>query len=609
MGKLVIDTITVEGFGSFAEPQTLKLGGRGVVGLAGPNGAGKSTIASKALSWCLYGKAAPERMGSGSSALRGKALVTEGAKHCRVAVQMTSADGHSIEIARHRTRTSADAIEVTHSGMELPNSQVTIDALIGADYDVFVRTCVRGQNDPWNFAEATDARKREILDVVSGASSLAIPYEKARKLATDRKHSAALTAQRLEQAERQLAAIDVAEVERKVAAWDADKHTRLQQSQAEVDAHRAHLATAEQAVAQEAAHVQARAALKASWPQLDAQPYREAVHAANGATGQARGAYRAAQDEAARLEALVAQGHCPTCSQPVTGATVAARLPDVSGLHAHVQANEAHLRKCNEAWDQAQAWHKNAVAQAQTAYDQIPAPVAAGMVDHARRAHLASQQRHEALAQAENPWSAAAEAARRQVQVAERDVAIHREALVMAERQQALAEYWTAALHPKGVRADLAESALMAIEAEANRWLTVLSGGTMTVRFPSEKTSKSGTVRKIETHVMMKGQQRGHLNLSGGEKRRINLAVDLGVAAAFARGGALALSILVLDEETFSGLDDAGKAGVAEAIAQAGVADVVVIDHDPRLADVLPRVVGVQRHPTEGYSMIVDQGD
>ena len=67
------------------------------------------------------------------------------------------------------------------------------------------------------------------------------------------------------------------------------------------------------------------------------------------------------------------------------------------------------------------------------------------------------------------------------------------------------------------------------------------------------------------------------------------------------------MSLLVLDEEVFSGLDEAGKSGVVTALHHAGVDDVVVIDHDPRLSGVLPRTVRVYLGP-DGYSRTEEVG-
>ena len=66
---------------------------------------------------------------------------------------------------------------------------------------------------------------------------------------------------------------------------------------------------------------------------------------------------------------------------------------------------------------------------------------------------------------------------------------------------------------------------------------------------------------------------------------------------------AAALSLLVLDENVFSGLDENGKAAIVAALHDAGVADVVVIDHDPRLSATLPRTVEVRVGP-DGYSQV-----
>ena len=100
---------------------------------------------------------------------------------------------------------------------------------------------------------------------------------------------------------------------------------------------------------------------------------------------------------------------------------------------------------------------------------------------------------------------------------------------------------------------------------------------------------------EINVIVTLEGTERDLMSLSGGEKRRVNLAVDMGIAAVFARGGSLALSLLVLDEEVFSGMDEQGKQAVAQALHRAGVADVLVIDHDDRLVGVLPRTIKVER--------------
>ena len=149
----------------------------------------------------------------------------------------------------------------------------------------------------------------------------------------------------------------------------------------------------------------------------------------------------------------------------------------------------------------------------------------------------------------------------------------------------------------------MAAAALLTSEAAANQWLATLSDKGMSIDFPATKEVKGHIKEEIQTIVksIEKGKEveRDLLTYSGGERRRINLAVDLGVAAAFTRGSGLALSLLVLDEEVFSGLDEGGKAAVVTALHGAGIADIVIIDHDPRLSSVLDRTLEVVRDSDE----------
>jgi len=216
----------------------------------------------------------------------------------------------------------------------------------------------------------------------------------------------------------------------------------------------------------------------------------------------------------------------------------------------------------------------------------------------------AAERRVRDIQAAENPVAEAVRRATVQVRDLRREAAVLRELEREALREMRMAQAWEEVLSPKGVRAHLAEGALAAIEAEANRWLSVLSGGSLSVSFPPIKTTQTGSQREEILTVIRRGDsERELLTFSGGEKKRINLAVDLGVATTFSRSGSLSLSLLVLDEEVFSGMDEEGKAGVITALSQAGVADIAVIDHDARLTGALPRTIEVSLG-ADGYSLI-----
>ena len=133
--RLLLHSIDVQGFGSYVDHTVVEFDGRGPVAIVGPNGAGKSTIASKALAWCLYGKTAPERMGSSTGTMRGKSIMNPGAKEATVMVALRASSGDMTTITRVRRRTGSDDVSINSEAA----TQADIDAIIGVDYDVFVQ--------------------------------------------------------------------------------------------------------------------------------------------------------------------------------------------------------------------------------------------------------------------------------------------------------------------------------------------------------------------------------------------------------------------------------------------------------------------------------------
>lgn len=628
---LILETITVQDFGGAygPDPQVFRFGGRGPVAVVGNNGAGKSTGTAVALVWALFGKGPPKRAGSGTKAVAGKGVMRPGAAP-RVEVVFRDGD-ELITLARWRdAKGGGDRVALTRSGTTTTPEQVELDALVGGSYDLFVRTVVHGQGDVWSFAEATDGRKREVLDAITGAEMLGASYETANAHALRTRQQADALRKRAEDANRRASAIDPAAMQRAAERWDAWQADRLAQADAELRQAQQAVADAEAAEAAGDAMRLGRAAAEASRahtprPELDMRPYNRAVEQALAPHNQAQQAATAARAHLQQVEHAKVGAPCPTCGQRVQpDAPVALRRAELAAalqpLQEQVQATALALQRAQAQQEQAQAWLRDAEAawrqqDAQWAAHiaNLPQPPAAGMAAAARRALEAVQARHRDQAQAQNPHVGAVQALQREQQALQREAAQLEEAAAAADREAAVAAAWAETLHPRGVRAYLAESALYAIEAEANRWLSVLSNGQLQLGFAAVKeTAKGGAREEITTTVRSRGAdgtllERDPLTCSGGEQRRLNLAVDLGVAAVFARGGALRLSLLVLDEECLSGLDEVGKRAVVVALHHAGVADVVVVEHDRAAVGLFERRIVVERTPP-GFATVREEG-
>lgn len=604
--------ITVEGFGSYGVEQTLTLGGRGAVALVGDNGSGKSTIASKALVWCLFGKAAPERMGTSTQTLKGKAVVTDGKKLARVCVEIDDrASGELWTIERTRDRKGGDKISVVSSATGALTED-DIPHIVGCDYDVFTKTVVRGQGDVWAFAEATDARKREILDEVSGAVVLAPHYDRLKVVRDEaRTRAAVLDGQRSAYATRlESARARVAALAQQRDDWQLAHAGDVEQRRATLRA----LEAAEQLAAQadtQAATIEAqRRALEAQRPTLDWAPYRDAERRAAQQLAQARADRAAAEARFNAVAGLAPGCTCPTCGQliaptaPVAIQRAAAEAP-LAAAQAQEQAATAQHGACVTACAGAQAWLDDVLAQHQADLGALPPRVMTGQLAAAQQATRGAREALATAEQAENPYTTGVNVALVEAARFERDLAVLDEALCMNRTRLRLAEAGMEVMSPKGARAALAEATLTAIETEANRWLDALSGGAVSVYF-----RRADGAERIETIVRTLSRdlgvwvERDLIQFSGGERTRINLAVDLGVAAAFDAAGT-AISLLVLDEAVFSGLDSAGQAAIVASLHGAGIADVVVVDHAPALAAALPRQVKATIGP-DGYTRLTE---
>lgn len=604
----VVKSVTVKGFLSYREESTLTLGGKGAVAIVGRNGAGKSSHVSKAISWCLYGKCPPERMGAHTKALAGNDVICDDATDCSVQTVIAEHDAAEWRVTRTRTRKASDKIRIVYAtplGEEdRGTEQETIDNLIGADYDVFTRTCLRGQNDPWSFAEATDNRKREILDVVSGAVRLEVPLERAmqaRKKADAEVH--ALTARQGDM-QRRIEAQDARPLAEQQRAWNEDHAKRIAEAVQEVAHLEAAVVSAQEWDAKQEQIRAAWAAHEAKSPVLDLRPYDDAIAKASDQHAVLEAERQVAVAEYQRLINLKPGAPCPTCLQTIVMANTHAHVTeagDRAGRAAAVAYEwKQHLQQCRDQKAAALAWYEDQLQtwkRAATAMPEAGPPLAPGRVSTLEVA----RRRLQDIRAAQNPYTAAVSAAADALRELQREASMMEDALVIAREQQASAGAWEQALHPKGVRALLAEGALTAIEAEANRWLAELSDGVLQIEF--NPTKEGSTREEIQTVTKWRGGDRKHLALSGGEKRRINLAVDLAVGSVLGRAGGLRLSLLVLDEEQVSGLDAEGKAAALRALHRAGIADVVLIDHDVALTSAMPRAMKCFRR-ADGTSVL-----
>jgi exonuclease SbcC len=148
-----------------------------------------------------------------------------------------------------------------------------------------------------------------------------------------------------------------------------------------------------------------------------------------------------------------------------------------------------------------------------------------------------------------------------------------------------------------GIQALIIETALPEIEEEANRLLSRLTDGRMTVKFETQKETKKGTVQEtLDIVIADELGTRNYEMYSGGEAFRINFAVRIALSRLLARRAGAPLPTLIIDEG-FGTQDSTGMEKLKEAInsIQGDFEKILVITHMDELKDAFPTRIDVTK--------------
>lgn len=157
--------------------------------------------------------------------------------------------------------------------------------------------------------------------------------------------------------------------------------------------------------------------------------------------------------------------------------------------------------------------------------------------------------------------------------------------------------FWKTAFSPKGVRSVLLDRFCNDFNHWVNVFLSASSGGKMSIVMTPTKQLKSGEERnKIGMDIFMDGRQMKYEALSGGEKRRVDFSLCLGLTEFVSTRFALPAGLLgiVIFDELFSFLDRSAEESIGQVLREEGRKKAVfVISHTPELESYADRVMTV----------------
>ncbi len=531
--------LVIGGFTSHAGVSEIKLPSAGVVVVRGSNGAGKSSIL-EAVSTACWGES-----------LRGTDPWRE--KQAGAVSVLIGTPLGDVEITRKRSLSGKKSLSWKRAAWPDPvayetatKAQEALTSAIG-EWDLWRRAFVFSSADAAQFSGATDAERKRILERLLGlaqyeaAATIAASELSALNRATsEAQHKATVLKERLTAAHEAC----------RVAEAQAAKECPTGKPSEELHSEASRLREAMQVAIDSAAkHRRAE------------QNARKQLITLTGVL----------DTETSRLNRLsAAGGACPTCAQPLADA---------------VHLLSEHLAKLRSDTEPKLALTKSEMSTAtrDAELQETEARTHQGAINELQAQARVFDSQQRAFERA----SAALDDARDKK--VEADIAYENasDAHQTVLQKLLVAEQVSKVFGTKGVRAHILGRAMHGLSRAASYWLSKLSGGSITLEVKPYSEKKSGGLSDaIAISVSIAGAPpRGYTSLSGGERRRVDVALLLGLSElAQASSGFPADSTFFLDE-LFDALDDEGIVNACEVLAELSRDRcVIVITHNDRLS-------------------------
>ena len=160
--------------------------------------------------------------------------------------------------------------------------------------------------------------------------------------------------------------------------------------------------------------------------------------------------------------------------------------------------------------------------------------------------------------------------------------------------------FWETAFSNKGIKSLLFDEFCRLFNNEIGNSLSLLSGNSMSVSLSNQTRLASGELsEKMSIKVILFGKEKDYVNLSGGEKRRVDIAVMVTlnkiIRMMYNISSGL-LGMLILDE-IFSSLDNSGEENVYELLEELShsINSIYVITHTEELKSYFNNYITVKK--------------
>lgn len=547
----------------------------------GSNGSGKSTIFD-AISWCLFGKTV--------RGLKDDAVMNRAAKKdCRVSLGL-ACRGSKYQIERNRNdreRSNRFFYLKDDKLIELGTLAMTQEKLLqdlGIDFELFRCTVLFAQEETFNFVNASNKEQKEILSKVMKVD-FEDYLEKAKGAYSQMESEMEDIKSKLMVLESHVDLNPEKVYQDEIDGWASDNEKEAENCRLTIKRYQSELAKIGEPkdiakLKEMRGKIDSRVnELKAEWKKWC------------DAAAEARAEVRLIDQEAKKVKALVDGGVCPTCKQDVDGS----HLHDDGSKNREKAAkkeDEANLMsgrlddKISELSDKSQKI-KEMVFEEEQKKDKLK--MVGGYIRE-------QQETLESIGLRENPWfKKREEHVQKQKKISEK-IDGFKQQIETLEESIPYYKFWVGAFGDGGIKSFIFDLICSSLTSKANKFLNILTSGNVVISFDTQKKLKTGEYReKFDCVVTTNGERVPYESYSGGEKRKISLAVDMALATIMSEYAGSKFSMVVFDEQT-NYMDKQGRENFMEMLKMvAKDRAAYIIDHDSEFKGLFDTVLTVEK--------------
>lgn len=634
---IAFDELWANNFGPF-ESFKLSLKERGLVHVRGDNsdttaadsnGSGKTHVL-KAISFCLFGET-PD----GDKADK---LLRIGAERMETGVSWDDEDGHWAA-HRNKPKVGSSTLVFEHNGQDvsaptIAATQQEINERLGLDFATWRNTVLYAQGDVVRFADpgTTDADRKLILkrilrlDVLDKANEAA--KTKMRLLASNNvllEQEASRIIAELngmssgDALQTQLEQLQAELVEQEKTAKQLTKLRELDNMLIEAIGDARKQLSEQTSAQQEANKAREKAAAKTAEARAAARDWERTNADLAAMGGRIQGLIDGLDNELAEISAFEKGGACPSCGTKTTSPNVKRHIATLKKAAQHAyevsmdqlrdeeQDTRSNLAAVKALETELLASAQACLEAAATATERATAIKREVDAEVAKWTPKQTEVRRD-LAISEQAGVIAASTRRRidgikqslkavddkRTGLTQRGTEIQAE-IETAEEERIHINFWQKGFSNAGMSSMLMDAVMPELTKRANHYLELLSDGDISISFDTQSKLKTGESReKLSINWMIEGVPDS--TPSGGQRKKISIAVDLALMDLVAQRERSAVDLLLLDE-MLDGLDAAGRNRVMALLAELRQkrSTILVISHDSTISELFEHTMIVQK--------------